>query len=522
MDELNNKKYHNIETCVFYLLVLCSLYPMLTNPYFITMDGAAHIYNATILKNILFGDDWFGSFYEVNKEFVPNWFGHFALVFFKLFFTGETSDKLFLVCYGILFPLSFRYLVQQISSRNILVSYFIFPFMFTFVFTMGFYNYCFSLVFLFLIVGYYIKHNNSFTTLKNLILSGLFILCYFSHLFSFITSILILWLYLLFNFLKEKNNIKERFILLFKKSFALLFCSIIPLLLTGLYFYNRRDLPKNEVFISISDLTKELYDFRALYSYNTIEEEHFNKVYLVLFSIFSMVILYTASNKIVQQNKGLKYYLLHPSIIWVALCFLFLVIYYKMPDSAGYAGFISVRIAIMIYIFFILFFATSTINKFLQYGLVFVLLGTHFMHMRFKNSVQKDLNKYSVELSIIEKTIPNHSVIYPVDMSGNWLAGHFSNYLSANKQILVLENYEATNDYFPIKWKQKPECDLSIGIMNLNYNGVQQSKLIDYVLFQGTFATFQSTKNDFTLNITLNYKFEMVFENYILFKNKKL
>jgi hypothetical protein len=484
------------------------------------MDGSAHVYNATILKNILFDDGWFSSFYEINKEFVPNWFGHFVLVAFKTIFSGEMADKLFLLSYGVLFPFSFRYLIKQVAPKNIQVSYLILPFMYTFVFTMGFYNFCFSLVFLFFVLGYFIKYHNSLTTKRKFLLSLLFLLCYFSHLFSFITSVLVLSFFLVFSLKKDGLSIKENITLLLNHSFVLFYCSAVPLFLTSLYFYKRKDLPKNEIFVSSFDLTKELYDFRALFSYTTESEILYNRIYLVIFFIFFIFTCFVALKNIFLKRKSLECYFLMPSNIWILLILIFVVLYYKMPDSDGSAGYISVRLAIMIYIYIIILFAITAINKNITSGLVFVFLTAHFNHLWFKNSIQIQLNESPIELSIIEKNIPEHSVVYPVNMSGNWIAGHFSNYLAAEKPILVLDNYEASNNYFPVKWKEKPEFKWMVGSVDLYNMLAPQTRKVDYILVHGVIANFQSTKNDFTYNVFSDYKVCLVFKNFILFKNR--
>lgn len=520
MTKPNSDSYYKVEKYFFYFIVSLNLFPLLSNPYWVTMDGAAHVYNATILKNMLCGDGWFHSFYEINKEFVPNWFGHVVLVGLKLFFSGAVSDKIFLLSYGVLFPFSFRYLIKQIAPKNILLTYLILPFTYTFVFTMGFYNFCFSLVFLFLILGYFIRYHNSLTWKRKIILSTLLLLCYFSHLFSFLSAVLILPLFLLFNFHKPDFSFVKHLKICIKRCFVLCYCSATPLFLTVLYFYNRRHLPKNEVLIPTFDLTKELYDFRAIFSYTTVEEGIYNKIYLVVFFVFFMSTLYFAIKKILLKQKAPKYYFRPPCSVWILLALLFAILYYTMPDSDGYAGYISVRLAIMIYIFLIIFFATTSTHTLITPVLVCVFLLTHFKHLWFKNTVQKALNECPVALSIIEKNIPEHSAVYPIDMSGHWLAIHFSNYLAANKSILVLDNYEASNNYFPIKWKQKPKFKWMLGAIDLYNLGGEQSKQTDYVLFHGTITAFQNEKNDLTSNILSYYKISMVFKNFILFEHK--
>lgn len=87
----------------------------------------------------------------------------------------------------------------------------------------------------------------------------------------------------------------------------------------------------------------------------------------------------------------------------------------------------------------------------------------------------------------------------PVNYSVNWLHAHFSNYLGIEKPLVILENFQANDGYFPLVWKYARVPDLRIDTVPSdglclkwpsNRNNPVQG--IEYVLVWGDFES----KND--------------------------
>jgi hypothetical protein len=57
----------------------------------------------------------------------------------------------------------------------------------------------------------------------------------------------------------------------------------------------------------------------------------------------------------------------------------------------------------------------------------------------------------------VSKLIEDSSYVYTVNYSDNWTYVHFSDYLGYNKPVILDENYEADQDYFPLKWYNRPQ-----------------------------------------------------------------
>jgi len=141
----NDKKYSfkklnltfskKAEAVIFFIVTLLNLYPVLSNQYFPTLDGAAHLYNANIIKElILHPEGAFANYFEFNSSPVPNWTGHFILTFFRFIFPAFLAEKCLLIIYLVGLPYAFRSLVKRLNPKNALGAYFIFPFCYTSIF----------------------------------------------------------------------------------------------------------------------------------------------------------------------------------------------------------------------------------------------------------------------------------------------------------------------------------------------------------------------------------------------------
>ena len=106
----------------------------------------------------------------------------------------------------------------------------------------------------------------------------------------------------------------------------------------------------------------------------------------------------------------------------------------------------------MFYIMLLLWIGGQKISHKLSSFVVVIVLITHVFTIIEYRRTLVSLNQLTTSVEEISNHIPDNAIIYPIDVSGNWLAGHFSNYLGANKPMVILENYEASTGYFPLKW----------------------------------------------------------------------
>ena len=189
---LKNEHFVNkFELYLFAGFLFLNLIPVFLFKYLPTLDGPAHLHNANLIYNMVLGDSSFlANFYQITKELLPNWSGHFILSSLNSFLPGWLAEKTLVTLYLVFLPLSFRWFIKSISPENYLLSYFIFPFCYSFTFFLGFYNFSLALILLFLLLAFWIKVQKTLKPVNIILLFILFTTLYFSHVFVFLISIL--------------------------------------------------------------------------------------------------------------------------------------------------------------------------------------------------------------------------------------------------------------------------------------------------------------------------------------------
>lgn len=493
------------EKHLFLLLVILNCLPLLSGRYYPSLDGPAHLYNSNLLIELLRGNSFLSDYFTINQELVPNWIGHFILGLLKLLFPSEASEKIFLLFYAIGLPYAFRILIKSINNNQaLLYSYFIFPFTYSLLFVLGFYNFSISLVVMFFTLSYWYRNKEIFPKIKQTVtFLILLITVYFSHVFIYTVLLMIIGFDLIFEILKHKSKLPNSKPLKFK-TILFLFISLLPtLLLFAKYFSNR--IPNSNTYLNKVTLIKWIYEFKPLIAYNYENEVVYTQ--LIFYSLF-IVLLISLFFFFKSLIKKVDIVYVSKIIFWLIVCLVLMVLYFIMPDSDGYAGYISVRILLVFFIFFIVLLSMFKVPTYLGWLLVFVVLGSNYKLNNYYKTVSKNLNETARDVLLAGENIPSNSVVLPIDFSGHWLKGHFSNYLGVDKPLIVLENYEASTGYFPILWNEQNIPNLiiknnrKIKCLHWKKNKQNKEKNIDYIFVLGNVFSnecVQEILNDFTL-----------------------
>ena len=174
---------------LFWALVLIELVPLWSFRYIPTTDGPSHLYNAIVLGDYLRSDRAaFRDFFVPNFRLVPNWIAPALLTGLTRFLPPLVAEKTLLSIYLVLFPVLARYALSSIGRRVEWLALLILPVTANFYLHEGLYNYCFSLAFFFVVVGYWLRHGRHLTARQALCFSLLTGLLYFSHLIGFIMA----------------------------------------------------------------------------------------------------------------------------------------------------------------------------------------------------------------------------------------------------------------------------------------------------------------------------------------------
>lgn len=460
------------ESYLFLLVVLCNALPALLFKYYPTLDGPAHLYNARLILELLAGpDNHAGLFFSFTSFPVPNWLGHFILAAALAVLPAFMAEKLIVLLVLIGLPYAFRGLVRAVSPHNTVYSFLILPFCYSYLFTLGFYNFSLALVLMFLTLSFRIRTQSTFSALRTrLFLAALLTLLYFAHIFIFEITLLMLGLHVLFQALPyrpwKREGLRSACRDLRPTVLGLLGASVLPLVLAAIYSWNMRG-PASLVFLSTQELLEGLYRMRPLISYNaTIESGHTQGIFLV----FCALLAGAALNRMLARRSMAATDTHRPeradtlgTWYWASLCLMLLGLYFVMPDQIGAPAYISIRLALLLFIFLLVLLSRLSIPKWLLWPAVLVVLYNNFALNAYYTSVIEYQNKTVRNIEMAAGHVPAGSIVFAIDRSGNWMGEHFSNYLGAMRPLVLIDNYEAQVGYFPLQWNAQEFPHLYVG-----------------------------------------------------------
>ena len=525
-----SKWYHHyirFEWILFYALVLLNAIPAIRQPFFPSVDGPAHLYNAKLVLGLVSGDSEFLSqYYAFTTWVVPNWGGHFILAALLSVFSGQTASQIFIGLCVILLPVSFRYCVKKINSEAVFTTYLIFPFTYTFMLCMGFYNFYIGTCVLFFAVGTLIHYRRSpFRPGLFVVLFLLILLCYLSHLFVFISlgmAAVCLYLPDIIGVIFSKERRKE----VLKKS-AFLFLAFVFPIIFALGFFAHTSGGHNNIYSTKSDLLLWLIDCRSLIWYILPDESMYTSfVFLVFFFLFAIAIYIRSKqfHKDLGEQPSLRSFFqaFRFQDIFLLMLVTFIFLYFKLADSDSVAGFVSVRLNLMVFLFLILWTSGFNYPGWISVASFLILLFSQYSLLKLHNKSFEGLGSQISEIKVVERYIKERTVILPLDYARSWLSPHNSNYLGINKSVLILENHECNNSYFPLKWKHTKlmQAYTSSDDSRLEYFIRKPSpeivKQVDYIFVQN--KTF--LPDTILAEILKGYRLKKETNSLLLFENK--
>ena len=484
------------ERTLFYGALLYSIGLLLTLRFYPSMDGAGHLYNSKLIGHLLNGETpVVNTFFTFNPSIIPNWFSHFILSTCQLVMPAWAAEKVLLVIYLLGITLSFRWLMHELGTGHLSVSVIILPFAYSLLFHLGFYNYCFSFAFLFLTLAYWLRTRGDHSVSKISILLLLLTVTYFTAVLAFAFTGLCLGLLVIAWAIKDYSEgssisvVKKKTL---REMWVLLVASLPGIILATLFILNTR-FSTEPGRIPSEELVTWLNDVRCLIVYEYKKEGNLTIQFLHLLIAILAIALFNRFRFANPESKGLRKF--HPGDIFLIPLIVTLVLYFKTPNDAV-AGMMSDRYCLQSYFLFILWVCAQPIPSRLGtfFAVLIVWVHVSLLHMKHEGAL-KVLNKDASTLAEASKILDANSVVLPVNMTDNWLQIHFSNYLGLEKPLVVLENYEATVGWFPVRWNEEQLPRVSLGdlerLPNLEWptnRGSSNSIQIDYVCLYGNIA----------------------------------
>ncbi|NOU47043.1 MAG: hypothetical protein HOO86_08280 [Bacteroidales bacterium] len=494
------------EPYFFYLFVLLNLLPVLSFKYFPTVDGPAHLYNSKIITELVTdSNSALTQYFSFNDHISPNWTGHLILSFFLLFLPAFLAEKIILLCWLIGFPLSIRYLYKTLGITTNYSIYLIFPFTYSYLFYFGFYNFNIALVLYFIALSSVIRFGNDYSAKRAIKLMLISTLICMSHLFIFAILLLTIFFFKLKDIVilfKCEKQVRSDLI----KHFLVLFFSILPgLIILVKFAFTGNSGVNSSVYLSVGDILNSL---KYIMPAKGINYDEYSVVTRLLLYIFTFLILYHTLSAIYQKIVNKRNILKNTT--WILLSLLILLLTFILPDSNASFGFISSRFMLIFFLFLIISIGSQKLPISFQVLLFVVINFVNFSILVHNYRSVSNGCLLSKEIITASKLIKPYSTILPVNTSEKHLYSHISNYLGSEKPVVILENYEATLDYFPLKWnyRELPECfgtNQNYAFDLMNPHTYSYNPCIDYILFVSDKSSkkdksiMQSIDNDYVL-----------------------
>ncbi len=436
------------EKYFFVFVSILFLIPVIGNTYFVTVDGPAHLYNASLLKQLWFNNQTFlRSFFEINTQLNSNWINHIWDCIVGTALPSFLTEKSFLILYILFMPFAFRYLLHSIvepSAKTKLSSYLIFPFIYSLPLRFGFFNFCFGIPILFFCLGLWLRNNKNYSLKKAIILSLLITLLYFSHLFNFILFGLIVFIYEMIEYFKNKN-----LSITVTRLKRVLIVSLPAIVFFVLFIISNNQYEhKPPVYSENKLLIQQLTEIGPVITMNHEDELPYSKIYFyVLCVLFILSIISFIKNRNQDQNK----------IAWLITAAVLSIIYFLFPDWISSGGFISIRLLLLFYLLIIVWIGIQEIElKFLIVPIAIILI-TSFAFLKYHYNLSKPYSDYAEEFAAAGTKIETGKTVLPLNYQQNLLFTNISNYMGCEKPIVVLDNYEPAKPHFPLLWK-KGQC----------------------------------------------------------------
>lgn len=463
---LRTLKSHNMEHIGFYAVTILNMLPAILFKFFPTMDGPAHLYNSNLLNELLFRPHTsIADYYVLNPILVPNLLSHLILALINLCFPAFWAEKILIVAYLFLLPVSFRSLTK--FYNNTPMSYLIFPFCYSGLFYLGFYNFSISFILLFYTLLFWKKNENRLHTKSLFFLFLLTITTYFAHIFTFIFLVISLFFDIVLSWWSETIHTKSNIKIYIKKIIFVL-VSIIPATALLIVFMSNTEFETTKEALPTSELIKWIKDVRPLIALGYEQELRFTEIYYHLLVVLSTIIFFmkiqgykSKYQKSILSVTLLKQ-LIYPKNLYLFTSIVILLLYLIVPNSSS-AGMMSDRLCLIFFLYAITWIAIANYPIWLRKACLIVVLYVNFGLVLRYIKATNGLNDTAIAINEASHKIKSYATVLPINNSNEWLQPHFSNYLGIDKPIVILENYEASVGWFAVKWNESDFPILRLG-----------------------------------------------------------
>lgn len=424
--------------CLAVVTIAC-LFPIWAFEYFPSTDGPSHLENAFILREVHAPDRDYREFYRLNLDLVPNWFSHLALAALLVLFPPRVAEKVLLTGYVLFFILATLYFLRSVDRRTSPHVLLAAPLMYSFPLLMGFWNFCFSVPLMFLVLGFWWRRRRRGMDLRTAVgLNALLVLLYFCHLVS---QVLALGTVIGFAAVLNRARVLRTLGLA---------ASLAPSISLPVYFaLSRGVVPEGDYALGS---LPALIGLDVLVSLNPMTAV----VSAALAGVFGVLMAATLFlDKLDPGGRGPRLRIGERDLFLLA-ALITAVAYLFTPQRISRGGFLHERLALYPF-FFVLPWLTTGLGRFVGRAVAGIAVILTVAHLALLTERFAALNRDLDEFASGRPYVQRNDLLLPLSFDDRGFAdsristfSHAADYYALDRGTIGLDNYEARSGYFPL------------------------------------------------------------------------
>jgi hypothetical protein len=467
------KQFVFSEKFIFTLFLAGSIVPLFFVRYVPSLDGPKHLFVGQVVKQLWLGNGFFEQFYALNPLYNGNVLGNYLIAFFMLFLPTWLAEKLFLVLYIVVLATGFRQLQIAIARKASHMGVLVFAFVYTSLFMLGYYNFSLAIGIMFFALAYWINHYKAIGLKQMVVLALLILLCYYAHIFVFGFLLLLMGFHILFNYLTSLRQ-PATFRIFAKRTFLAFLAALPALVLAFFYVQVIMKFPASEGggVGDIMDKIRYLQQMRMLVGYSQRLELPVTSIVFYALMILMVIALawrlkYWLLSKKPEFTTSKKAFF-KPTDFWLLVAMMFVLVYLLSPSSLNAAGSVSVRIAILMLYFVVLWLAIQPYPKAVVWLAVAAVLFFGIKQKITHTDQLKQFHAYIDEIKSVEHLLPANTMILTANYSPNWMRYHFRNYIGSSNTLVDVYS-PACSPLFTINWKEQGRPFMFVGARSAHH-----------------------------------------------------
>ncbi len=416
---------------MFWSLFLINVLPIVLVTHFYTGDGPAHLYNAQLIRMLILEPEgpW-SSFFELRQSLIPNLGGHALLVALLSVCTPLWAEKIAYLLIILLTATGFRYAFHLRRGLTAAMGIMALPLLQHFCLYIGFQSFSLSLALMLWCVGYQRRMRPQSSLVEGGVLAGLLFACALCHP----VPALVFVGYFGMAWLGEGAALRS--------DGWLRLLPLLPASALVLAFVGVEGHAGQWQFPSLAGQWASLLELQPLIAHNLVNQAWAARIYLVVLILASMAcFIWRKPGTPASRALGIT-----------ALLLLFA--YFITPASWATGGFIHVRLLLCALFMWVVWLGASLPSKSATWRWMLLPVAiANVLLMRYNLQEARYHDARASALMEAVEHLPAGVVLVPLNYSQHWLHYNIGLYPSALKPGINLDNYEAYEPHFPVKWK---------------------------------------------------------------------